>query len=493
MEFAGPLFDEIDDSALQSDSVQGVDLLYSRRAGDIDLREIVADDIQPDKIETQFHQVGRQEPADLPIPRRQICFDGLSANMEIAPVFIVPRDAQESSQGLAVKNHDALIALSHLRNIALRHDESPPVGRGHFQESVNVSVFTTEIENPTATEAVQRLDHHLSTQLLHEAPELSAFAADKSLGDDLRKVQGVKLLVGLAQSARMVHHEASALIHQAQEMRGKEKLHVEGRILAHENYVETAQGLAAFLAKTIVGISPRHADAAKAALRRRAADREVIKLHIGERVASLLRLKHQDEGGVLVDVDLINGVHDDPDLQGSHRFTRLGRALSYDPGAGHQIVPSPFLPVPENAQKTHEQRRDRQGADPADQGLTVSDGLLAGADDAEAKQPFSNGSPFQAMKQNKVTADKKDPCNRENSEKRRHRLPGERTLMSRQTHTIRHRGQINEQQGEKKQDQSIDHKGASAPEKTCPSHRASLFFPFESLVKLIELSINQRL
>jgi 7,8-dihydro-6-hydroxymethylpterin-pyrophosphokinase len=51
-----------------------------------------------------------------------------------------------------------------------------------------------------------------------------------------------------------------------------------------------------------------------------AANEKIVYLHEIEFMAALLRLEHQHEGRVFIDIDLFHGVHHNPDLQIPHRF-----------------------------------------------------------------------------------------------------------------------------------------------------------------------------
>src|SRR5713226_1585464 len=234
--------------------------------------------------------------------------------MDVAAGFILARDAQDRTQGLAVQDDDALIAFSDLWNVALGHDRHLPVIRGGLEKGVGVSVFLTEIENPAATAAVQGLDDHLSSLLFHELFESLHAAAHQGRRDQIRKVEGVELLVCFAQRPRMVDDQALPFIHKTQEMSGEKKIHVEGWILAHEDNIKPTEGFRRRRLKLMVRVRPGNGHAMKTPFRYRAADGEIIELRNIDFVASPLGFEHQDKGRVFADVDLFDEVHDDPYL-----------------------------------------------------------------------------------------------------------------------------------------------------------------------------------
>ncbi len=101
-------------------------------------------------------------------------------------------------------------------------------------------------------------------------------------------------------------------------MRRKEKLHVEGRILAHPDAIELVQSSGLEFAETIMRTRAREFQPSMAPMGSAAAQGQLVDLHEIDFVPALLRFQHQDKGRVLVDVDFVDRVHDDADFQFTH-------------------------------------------------------------------------------------------------------------------------------------------------------------------------------
>src|SRR5216117_2249195 len=83
---------------------------------------------------------------------------------------------------------------------------------------------------------------------LREANEKLYALHFQALGDELREVERVELLVRLAQPARVVHHQRHRGVGEPEHL-GREVVgQVEGRVLAHEDHVEGAEREAALVA-----------------------------------------------------------------------------------------------------------------------------------------------------------------------------------------------------------------------------------------------------
>ncbi len=101
-------------------------------------------------------------------------------------------------------------------------------------------------------------------------------------------------------------------------MRCKEKAHVERRIFTHQNRVEIFQRSGRAFFKLEMRRRARHSDCGKAPERSAAANKQIGQFHVTELMPAPLRFQHQHERGVLIDIDSIDGVHDDADSKPSH-------------------------------------------------------------------------------------------------------------------------------------------------------------------------------
>ena len=100
-----------------------------------------------------------------------------------------------------------------------------------------------QAKDALAAATVQRLDDHVLAQALHEGQHALRVGRYYGLGHEVGKTQDAQLLTYLAQARRIVEHEGARGVGQAEQLGGKEKVGVKGRVLAHEDRVEVAAAL----------------------------------------------------------------------------------------------------------------------------------------------------------------------------------------------------------------------------------------------------------
>ena len=157
--------------------------------------------------------------------------------MEVGARLARGRDAVDGAGGGAVDQDDALVALAHLREVALDHHRFAVKLCVHLQERVQVLVLGRDVEDADAAVAVKRLDDDVLPGLteLEDPPAVR--------GDQGRRHEGGEF--GDEQFLRRVPHMDGVVDHQGLGMDVLEKMgggdvgHVEGRVLAHHHDVET--------------------------------------------------------------------------------------------------------------------------------------------------------------------------------------------------------------------------------------------------------------
>lgn len=113
-----------------------------------------------------------------------------------------------------------------------------------------------------------------------------------------------------------------------------------------------------------------------------AADEQVVNFHEIKFMAAPLRFEHQDECGVLVDIDFVDRVHHDPDSQFAH-IQLIPRYLFVDhPGARNEVMPAAFFRLPEHPKKTEADRRKADRSEPTKRRLAKAWRLTVDTDDA---------------------------------------------------------------------------------------------------------------
>src|SRR4029079_7492038 len=114
-------FDRVPDEGGDIGPAAALDLADAGRRRDVDLGEIVADDVDADKDEAARLQRRPDALADLAIAFGHLAGFGPAADMHVGAGLAFRRHAVDGAGGDAVDEDDALVALAHLRQIAL-HD-----------------------------------------------------------------------------------------------------------------------------------------------------------------------------------------------------------------------------------------------------------------------------------------------------------------------------------------------------------------------------------
>ncbi len=126
----------------------------------------------------------------------------------------------------------------------------------------------------------------------------------------LREPGGEKFFVGVAQAAWAVHHQHAGVLGALQQVGGVDILHVERRVLAHQDDIEFGQRPRGFLAplEPAPGVV-EHLEFALPCQGLPVAQKQVALFHVADRPAARLRLEQHGERAVLVSLDGTDGVH----------------------------------------------------------------------------------------------------------------------------------------------------------------------------------------
>ena len=88
------LLGKVNDLGFEADVVEPVDLLHAGRAGHIDLGQVLANDVEADKIQPFAAQARPDEGADLAVTWSDRSLDAGAADMDVTPVFVGARHPQ---------------------------------------------------------------------------------------------------------------------------------------------------------------------------------------------------------------------------------------------------------------------------------------------------------------------------------------------------------------------------------------------------------------
>src|SRR5579862_3127790 len=86
--------DRVPDPPFERHVVEAIDFLNAGRRGDVDLRQIVADHVDPDEDEALIAQGGADGGTDFALAPRQLRLCRLTADMEIGARLALGRNAQ---------------------------------------------------------------------------------------------------------------------------------------------------------------------------------------------------------------------------------------------------------------------------------------------------------------------------------------------------------------------------------------------------------------
>src|SRR5262249_3370991 len=127
------------------------DLLETGGAGDVDLRQVVADDVEAHQQQPFLRERGGQRLRDLTVAPGELPGDAGPAGREVAARLAGLGDAGEGMRHrLAGYQQDALVAIPDLRDVALRHDGPAAELRDGLEDDVEIGVVATDAKNGSA-------------------------------------------------------------------------------------------------------------------------------------------------------------------------------------------------------------------------------------------------------------------------------------------------------------------------------------------------------
>ncbi|MNE12636.1 hypothetical protein D3C80_1054410 [compost metagenome] len=285
---------------------------------------MLADHVQANEQQAFFAQ-GRADLFGNPaIAVSQWAGFATAASGQVATGFTAGRNARQAVRHwLAIDHQNTLVAILDGGQVGLRHDLlGAKCGQG-FENHREVRVAHPVAKDRGAAHAVQWLEDHVAMFGDKLANDVRA-AADQGRRGALREQRGEQLFVAVAQALWAVDHQHTSGFGLFEQVGAVDKLHVEWRILAHQDHVQIAQGVVFFgfqlepvlrVGEDLQRAHPR-AGLALALV-------EVLLLHVEQRPAALLGGKQHGQRAILLIGNARNGVHDNPEAN-AHGLYPLG-------------------------------------------------------------------------------------------------------------------------------------------------------------------------
>jgi hypothetical protein len=155
--------------------------------------------------------------------------------MHVGPGFAFRRNAIERTDCVSVHQDDALVALAHLRNVALHDDRLAIELREHLQQRVEILVVAFQPEHARTAIPVERLDDDVAMRRSERADFLPVRCNARGRHDALEQ-RHEQLLRRVAHVERIVDHKRLGM-NPLEQMSGRNVGHVERRVLPHEHHV----------------------------------------------------------------------------------------------------------------------------------------------------------------------------------------------------------------------------------------------------------------
>src|SRR5690606_23280248 len=154
----GAAFDGIEQQAGDVDAELRVELADAGRAGDVDLGEPVADDVEAHETHAAPDHFRPDLGGDPPVAFAQRTAFATPAGGKVSAELVALGDACEAIvHRHAVDQQDALVTFGDLRQVALGHGQVAPAVGERLEDHVEVGFAGGRAEDRAATHAVQRL------------------------------------------------------------------------------------------------------------------------------------------------------------------------------------------------------------------------------------------------------------------------------------------------------------------------------------------------
>src|SRR6185312_9531442 len=297
--------------------------------GDVDFGQPAsADHIDADEQQPALPELGTERRTNFLFPRGQLGLRGFASDRQVRTNLACTRHAVDRSDDFAVNKDDALIAIRDLGKEFL-DDVRLAIGLvEQLDQRSEVAPLGPDPEHRAARESVQRLDHDVAV-LGQELAGETFRARDRGRRHELRKVEHPDFLWSVADACGIVDYERLAFDALEQVSR-RYIAKVEGRILPHQDDVDILAEVedARFAEAVMAACDPLDGDGIAHRPQPPFRKAEVFGRIIVETMSEFLRLEHDREGRIAVDVDLLERIHLDGDAQAHGPGALVGHATA---------------------------------------------------------------------------------------------------------------------------------------------------------------------
>ena len=212
--------------------------------------------------------------------------------------------------------YDAFVAVDDLGYEALRHDRARAVVADGLHDDIAIGVVLTDAKYRCAAHPIEGLQNDVFV-LVDEFAQQLRVARDQRRHDEIGELCDRQLFVVVAQCARAVEDERTLRLRRFEKVGGIHILHVEWRVLAHQNGCERLQrphrGRSDLEPVVIVCGDGQRAHRTE---RLFSIPEEVALLQCEQRVTTIVQRAHHRHAGIFVRLERSEGVEDKREFHG---------------------------------------------------------------------------------------------------------------------------------------------------------------------------------
>ena len=147
-----------------------------------------ADHVDADEVEAVALEPRLEPLDDAPVVVVERGLLRPATDVEVRTRLALGGHAHHGAERLTVEQQDALVAATHLGQIALRHREARAEARRLLEHREQVPVVAPHVEDALAAAPTEGLHDHLAAHALEEVEEAHRLARDQRVGHEVGEV-----------------------------------------------------------------------------------------------------------------------------------------------------------------------------------------------------------------------------------------------------------------------------------------------------------------